>query len=101
MVPSSINPGIDEQESYSEISAINYPNPVTAITTIEITLANSANVIIEVSNLTGQLVKEIDAGQLKSGVNKVNLHTSDLTSGIYFYTVSNGNQSVTNKMVIK
>jgi hypothetical protein len=78
----------------------NYPNPAGDITHINIDLSYQANVIIDLFNLTGQKIKNVNAGMLQPGSHQINLNVSGLTEGIYFYTVTAENEQVTRKMVV-
>lgn len=93
--------GYSELEGQGNLNvAQNQPNPFTGTTTIEISSSTVANAIIEVSNIMGQTVYSINAGTV-SGSKKVELNASDLQSGVYFYTVTVGNESITKKMIVE
>ncbi|NPD47377.1 MULTISPECIES: T9SS type A sorting domain-containing protein [unclassified Lentimicrobium] len=78
----------------------NQPNPFSSYTTIELSSNIIKSVMIEVSNLMGQSIYTIDAGVI-NGTMKVELPANDLEAGIYFYTVTIGNESVTKKMIVE
>jgi len=78
----------------------NQPNPFTGTTTIEISSNTLAPAMIEVSNIMGQTVYTMNAGTI-NGTKKVELNASDLEAGVYFYTVTIGNESVSKKMIIE
>lgn len=80
--------------------AQNSPNPFSTFTTININSTTVADVMVEVSNLMGQSVYTINAGTI-NGSMKVNLPAADLQAGVYFYTVTVGNESVTKKMIVE
>ncbi len=80
--------------------AQNMPNPAKENTQIAITLPDASNVNITVTNLMGQTVMSINKN-LSAGKNVVNLNVSNLTSGVYFYTVTANNSSVTKKMIVE
>ncbi len=79
----------------------NRPNPFNGTSQIDINLAKSANVSIEIINITGQKVYTYNYGTLSTGTHTVNISSDNLTSGIYFYTVVAGNSSVTKKMIVE
>ena len=79
----------------------NYPNPANNVTTISVELEESADVTVTITNLVGQTVSEMNAGNLKSGLHEINLNVSELSNGIYFYTVEAGNNSLTRKMIVE
>jgi hypothetical protein len=95
-----VNSISDPSASSVSISA-NYPNPVTEATTIDVTLAKSAPVSIAVVNVTGQKMSNTDYGMQSAGVHSLVIDGSKLSAGVYFYTVSAGQQKITRKMVVK
>jgi hypothetical protein len=78
----------------------NQPNPFTGTTTIEISSNTVAPVMLEVSNIMGQTVYNMNAGTINGTMN-VELNASDLGSGVYFYTVTIGNESISRKMIVE
>lgn len=93
--------GINQLDAVSNIAVSqNNPNPFTGSTTIELTSAVSAPVVIEVSNLMGQTVYTMNAGVINNSM-KVELPANNLQSGVYFYTVTIGNESVSKKMIVE
>lgn len=78
----------------------NQPNPFTGTTTIEVKTSTSGNLMIEVSNLMGQRVYTYQAGTI-NGTNKIQINANDLESGVYFYTVRVGDESITKKMIVE
>lgn len=78
----------------------NQPNPFTGTTTIEINSTTVAPVSVEVSNVMGQTIYTVNAGTI-NGTMKVDLDASNLESGVYFYTVTIGNESLSKKMIVE
>jgi hypothetical protein len=79
----------------------NYPNPVKGITYFNVNLEKAANVIVEVSNLMGQKVMSMDKGLVDAGTQAFSLDGSQLTTGVYFYTVKVNGESYTHKMIVE
>jgi len=77
------------------------PNPAVTNARFNVTLTENANVSVSVTNLMGQTVKVLPTMAMQAGANTVNINVSDLTSGVYFYTVEAGNKAVTKKMIVK
>ncbi|NPD48251.1 T9SS type A sorting domain-containing protein [Lentimicrobium sp. S6] len=93
--------GLNKLEAVSNIAVSqNSPNPFTDATTIELTSAVSAPVLIEVSNLMGQTVYTLNPGIINNTM-KIELPARDLQSGVYFYTVTIANESVSKKMIVE
>ncbi|NPD47380.1 MULTISPECIES: T9SS type A sorting domain-containing protein [unclassified Lentimicrobium] len=93
--------GVEEASTVSHFAVTqNSPNPFSGSTTIQLTSQLVAPVMIEVSNLMGQTVYTMDAGIINHSM-KVELPASDLRSGVYYYTITIGNQSVSKKMIVE
>jgi hypothetical protein len=58
-------------------------------------------VVVEVSNIMGQKVMSFDKGLVNSGLSTYTIDGSQLTSGIYFYTVKINGESYTHKMIVE
>ena len=79
----------------------NFPNPFSKSSVVTVMLKEKADLSLEVINITGQKVYEINVMNAVSGANKLVIDASGFTSGIYFYTVKAGNSSVTKKMIVE
>jgi hypothetical protein len=77
----------------------NYPNPFNPSTTISFGLPTASEYTVTVYNVTGQVVRTIN-GHSDAGTVNVLFDASSLSSGIYFYNVSAGSFSATEKMVL-
>ncbi|MGQ9845913.1 MAG: T9SS type A sorting domain-containing protein [Bacteroidales bacterium] len=97
----SASSGVNDIKAYNFSVSQNNPNPAKNNTEIAIELAENSNVNIVITNLMGQRVMEINKGMLTSGKHNISINTSSLSSGIYFYTVTANNNSITKKMVIE
>jgi len=95
------NPGFATQVNNIATVSQNRPNPFNGYTTIDVNLTESSNVVIEVLNVTGQKVMELNNGTLNAGSHTFRIDGSQLSSGVYFYTVHAGNSSVTKKMIVQ
>jgi hypothetical protein len=77
----------------------NYPNPFSGKTTLSVYLDKTAPVSITVTSLTGQQVSRVNYGQQGAGAQSLTFDGSNLPSGVYFYTLTIGDQKFTNKMI--
>ena len=68
----------------------NYPNPFNPSTTIQFTLPRTSDVKIEIYDLLGNKVKQLVDGRYEAGVHSVTLNASDLAAGVYFYSMTVG-----------
>jgi hypothetical protein len=71
-----------------------YPNPAKDFLTVSI--ANAENTSIDVINALGQVVLTV-----KNATETNTINTANLAKGVYFVTVSNGQQKSTQKLVIE
>ncbi len=65
----------------------NYPNPFNPTTKIKFALPVAAKVSVKVYNVVGQQVAELINGQFELGLHEVSFNASQLSSGVYFYTI--------------
>jgi len=96
--------GVDEvanQVSTIDFISQNHPNPAVNNTEITVHLMYSANISVQLHNMLGQKVLEIDQGTRTPGLHTINIDVSRLDDGIYFYTVNAGAESVTKKMIVR
>lgn len=83
----------------SEIS--NFPNPFSNTTAINYNLAiPSENVSLTVVDINGKQVFTKNLGRQDAGDVTVNFDGSDLSNGVYFYTLTSDNNRQTGKMMI-
>ncbi len=78
----------------------NYPNPFNPTTNIEFSIPLKSKVSLKVFNVLGQEVAQLVNKELAAGNYNVNFDASNLTSGIYFYTLSSNNFTQTKKMIL-
>jgi hypothetical protein len=79
----------------------NYPNPVNGLTTFNVYLQQDSKVIVNVNNITGQNLMTMDKGTVASGAHQFTIDASQLSTGVYFYTVIINGQSSTHKMIVE
>ncbi|KAA3606900.1 MAG: T9SS C-terminal target domain-containing protein [Calditrichaeota bacterium] len=85
--------------------AQNFPNPFNPSTTISYNLANDAKVILKIYNEKGEFVKELTNGFRYEGSHNVVWNGTDsfgnqVSSGTYFYKLTSGTFTQTNKMIL-
>lgn len=79
----------------------NYPNPAFGSTTINYELATaSENVVLNVYDMTGKLVKSVDQGNQAAGAYSINLGVNELAAGDYIFSLSANGQNLTKKMTV-
>jgi len=82
-----------------EADILVYPNPVADFGTIAFNLEASSNVTVQVYNLSGQIVQEINKNELNKGENTISINTFELSKGTYIVKLTGDNLSKTTKFV--
>jgi len=78
----------------------NYPNPFNPSTVIDYSIPESGLVTMKIYNVLGQEVAELVNEVKSAGKYKVTFDASQLTSGMYIYTITSGNYTATKKMML-
>ncbi|HNW98186.1 MAG TPA: T9SS type A sorting domain-containing protein [Bacteroidales bacterium] len=79
----------------------NYPNPFSNTSVVTVNLSERANLTMSICNLVGQKVYETTKGTVNAGTYNFNIDGSNLSSGVYYYTIKAGDYSVTHKMIVE
>lgn len=79
----------------------NYPNPAVGSTTINYSLENaSENVVLNIYDMTGKLVKSVDQGNQAAGAYTIQLDVNEFAAGDYIFSLSANGTDLTKKMTI-
>lgn len=78
----------------------NYPNPFNPSTTINFDLPTDGKVSLKLYDMSGKEVATLVNEVRSAGYYSVNFNASQLTSGVYFYTISADNFTATKKMLL-
>ena len=92
--------GINDLNDQSFTLSQNSPNPVKDKTSVYYNLKETSKVSLKVVDVVGQEVMTIDDGRKSSGIHHIDLNTSNLKNGVYFYTLTVGKTSSTRRMVV-
>ena len=78
----------------------NFPNPFNPSTNISYTLPYNASVSLEIFDITGKEVAQLVNAVENKGSHSVSFNASNLSSGVYFYSirVSSGNTTISKVM---
>ena len=78
----------------------NSPNPFSETTSIKFNSMNSEKIVFRIFNLLGE---EVDSQIIYSqrGVNTINVNTTSYSEGMYLYSINNGKEVLTKRMIIK
>ena len=78
----------------------NYPNPFNPVTTIRYELPEQTHLRLAVYDLLGREVAVLAEGFQEPGVWEIRWDATAQASGIYFYRLQTGNQTITRKLVV-
>ena len=78
----------------------NYPNPFNPNTEISFSLPTASDVTLTVYNALGQEIQILVDTRLSAGFHSLNFEAKNLPTGIYFYTLKTGEQSISKKMTL-
>ncbi len=78
----------------------NYPNPFNPTTNIKVSIVKSGNYSLDVFDASGSKVSSIFNKQLTSGSSSFTFNGYNVSSGIYFYKLSDGINTLTRKMLL-
>ncbi len=78
----------------------NYPNPFNPSTTIKFSVPKDGNAAIKVYDVKGQLVKTLVNQRIIVGNYTVDFNASELSSGVYFYSLETPDFKETKRMIL-
>ena len=79
----------------------NYPNPFNPETKIVFSLSNASRVKVVISNILGQEIAVLADHEFEASSRiEIPFNASNLASGLYFYSVTSGNQKLTRSMLL-
>ena len=104
IAPSMLNGPIRNTSMASEIpteySISNYPNPFNPTTTVNYQLPQNGFVTIKVFDVLGKEVATLVNENKSAGYYNANFDASKLTSGVYIYTITANNFTLSKKMLL-
>jgi hypothetical protein len=90
---------IDGSDTYT--LGQNYPNPFTGNTTIAFEITSDTYVSLKVFSILGEEITELAGKDYSLGMHTVEFDATDLSKGIYFYTIKTDKYSASQKMIIQ
>ncbi len=78
----------------------NYPNPFNSTTTFSFYLPKAALINFSIYNTTGQLIQILQNGYTPAGYRSIRWDTKDLSSGVYFFSISTEQYQVSKKCLL-
>jgi len=78
----------------------NYPNPFNPSTEIKVNLDKPGIMRLTIYNVLGQVVDVVDQGFKTAGTYTYNVNMDKYASGVYFYSLQQGSNILTRKMIL-
>jgi len=78
----------------------NYPNPFNPSTVIKYEIPRASQIKLEVYDLLGRKVAELENGIKAAGTYQVQFDASQLSSGIYVYRLESEKSVISKKMLL-
>ena len=99
-LPKGTGVGDDDNLVNTFLLEQNYPNPFNPSTSIKYTLAEKSNVILKIYDVLGNEIATLVNSEKEVGPHEVNFEASNLSSGLYIYTIQAGNFTASKKMML-
>ena len=78
----------------------NYPNPFNPVTTIKFSIPETQQVTLKIYNLMGREVVTLVDQELHPGYHTTKWNAGSMASGVYFYRLISGKESLKQKMIL-
>ena len=85
--------------SLEDFSTNCYPNPFKDLIEISITISSNEHVNVRLINSNGELVRIISDEDFLAGNHKIEFDGGDISSGVYYYQVITGRNTITKAIV--
>lgn len=99
-IGTSIPSGVEEAAALDANTISLFPNPTANNVTLNYTLAQSGDLNINVTDMTGRNVISVKRPSQLKGEASVNLQTANLSAGIYFVSLEINGEYLTKKLVV-
>ena len=76
-----------------------FPNPASKNVKIQFISGSTDDIILNVYNLLGEVQESLIIKSVL-GINTINLSLSSFKNGLYLYSINNGNQVLTKRMMV-
>lgn len=77
-----------------------YPNPVVETFKVEFASRERENIIIDIVNLNGKIIKELYRGKSTVGINMFSFNKANLSIGTYVLRIKSNNQIISHEKII-
>ncbi len=101
--PSELTPMLDRENSganpaFEQLSI--YPNPATNSSNLQYELEEAGKVRIELRDEQGKTIQVLQDSYQQEGSYNLAVNTSELKDGVYYFTITNGKNVSTKKLII-
>ena len=94
------DPSASVETIENEVGMSIYPNPTANNATVSFNLSNSADVVVNVTDLSGKVAQSYDLGNV-NGTQNVNINVDTLSNGVYMVNVNVNGTISTQKLVVR
>jgi len=77
-----------------------YPNPVEDRYTVQFSLTERQNIIINITDMEGRNVVELYNGMVESGENNISFNKGNLANGVYSLNIIGANTNIKNEKIV-
>ncbi|MDP6168439.1 MAG: T9SS type A sorting domain-containing protein, partial [Candidatus Marinimicrobia bacterium] len=93
---------VEEKMTLPEMVTLqqNYPNPFNPRTMLSFSIANDANVLLEIYDIKGRIIETLVDGNLQYGDHQYHWDASGHSSGVYFVRLITGNLQKGQKIML-
>ncbi len=99
-----LNQSVDVKQKTNQLRGFNlsqnYPNPFNPSTNLSFVIGNSSFVTLKVYDVLGNEVATLVNEEKSPGTYKVNFSAQNLSSGVYYYSITAGSYTKSMKMVL-
>jgi Secretion system C-terminal sorting domain/Domain of unknown function (DUF4397) len=96
-IPLALYTGIEQLANNVNLQL--YPNPASNQITARFSLTGTKRVVIDITDLSGQVVAEVENATL-SGNQQIAVNTTNLSDGMYFLRINDGENLSVNKFLL-
>lgn len=91
--------GLEELTSATDVTV--YPNPFVGTTEIKFNLKGDSKVSVVITDVAGRTVATVPATNMNAGEQSISIDGTNFVAGIYNYTLTVGNETITKRIVKK
>lgn len=97
----NFDPSLSLEELTSATDVTVYPNPFVGTTEIKFNLKADAQVSVVITDVAGRTVATVPAAKMNAGEQSVSIDGTNFVAGIYNYSLTVGNETITRRIVKK